>query len=147
MIRPYMSADKPALLELLQLNTPQYFHPSETKDFEHYLEHELESYYVLEQDGVIVGCGGINYFKEEKLARLSWDMVHPKQQGNGIGRKLATHRINEISSQPKLETIVVRTTQLVYPFYQKLGFALQKTVKNYWAEGFDLYEMHFKIKL
>ncbi|HEY4652574.1 MAG TPA: GNAT family N-acetyltransferase [Pontibacter sp.] len=146
MIRPYTVADKEALLQLLQLNTPQYFHPAEEADFLYYLAQELESYYVLEENGTIVGCGGINYFYSEKLARLSWDMVHPQHQGKGIGRQLTEYRLHEIKSKPEIETIVVRTTQLVYPFYNKLGFELVKTEKDYWADGFDLYQMQLNTR-
>jgi hypothetical protein len=35
----------------------------------------------------------------------------------------------------------VRTTQLVYPFYQKLGFEIRKSEPDFWAPGFDLVEM------
>ena len=146
MIRSYTSADKSTLLELLRLNTPQYFHPSEEPDFLFYLEQELESYYVFLDNETIVGCGGINYFPEQKQARLSWDIVHPQQQGKGIGRQLLEHRLTEIRSNPEIETIVVRTSQLVYPFYQKLNFKLSRVEKDFWATGFDLYEMSLPAK-
>ncbi len=141
----YVPGYKEALLSLLRLNTPLYFHPSEEKDFIHYLNHETESYYVVALNGVIVGCGGINYFSEEQNARLSWDIVHPAYQGKGIGRKLTAHRINKIANTPGIETIVVRTTQLVYPFYEKLGFVLERSEKDYWAPGLDLYQLKYKL--
>jgi [ribosomal protein S18]-alanine N-acetyltransferase len=146
MIRPYTRSDKPALIALLKLNIPKYFAEAEEADFVEYLEQHLEDYFVVEEAGVIVGAGGINYFPNEKLARLSWDVVHPSYQGKGIGRGLTQHRINHIKANPGISLIVVRTTQLVYPFYQKIGFTLIKTEKDYWAEGFDLYEMHQPLK-
>jgi len=42
--------------------------------------------------------------------------------------------------------VMVRTTQLMYRFCQKSGFELIKTEKDFWAEGFDLYQMELKIK-
>ncbi len=140
-IRTYQPSDKSRLITLLRLNTPTYFHPSEEEDFVAYLEKELEEYFVLELEGEIVGCGGINYFPAENLARIAWDMVHPDVQGKRVGRALVQHRIQRIQEQPKLSQIVVRTSQLANQFYAKMGFELVEIVKDYWAEGLDLYYM------
>ncbi|NDK55156.1 GNAT family N-acetyltransferase [Pontibacter fetidus] len=145
MIRPYTSSDKTALIDLLKLNTPLYFAEAEEADFIEYLEQHLEDYFVVEEAGAIVGAGGINYFSDDKIARLSWDIVHPAYQGKRIGSQLTQHRINHIKANPGINTIVVRTTQLAYPFYQKMGFTLVKTEKDYWAKGFDLYEMYLSL--
>jgi ribosomal protein S18 acetylase RimI-like enzyme/SAM-dependent methyltransferase len=141
MIRPYHPTDRAALLALLQLHIPRYFAPAEADDFASYLDRELEDYFVFEADGQILGAGGINYFWEEKTARLSWDIVHPGHQGQGIGKALALHRLGIIRSHPGIEQIVVRTTQLAHAFYHQLGFVLEKMEKDYWAPGFDLYQM------
>lgn len=141
MIRTYHPTDRAALLALLQLHIPGYFAPSEADDFATYLACEIEDYFVFEADGQILGAGGINYFLTEKTARLSWDLVHPDYQGQGIGKALTLHRINLIRSYPGIEQIVVRTTQLAHVFYHKLGFTLEKTEKDFWAPGFDLYQM------
>ena len=140
-IRPYTTFDKEAVLHLLQLNTPKYFDPSEQADLFKYLEEEVEDYFVLEIDNKIVGAGGINYFPEEKTARIAWDMVRPDTQGKGYGKKLTEHRLGHINSQSEIELIVVRTTQLAHKFYAKMNFELVKIVKDFWAEGFDLYLM------
>ena len=38
----------------------------------------------------------------------------------------------------------LRTTQLAFQFYEKMGFELDKTKKDFWAKGFDLYQMKMK---
>jgi [ribosomal protein S18]-alanine N-acetyltransferase len=141
MIRAYHPSDKNQLLALLNLNIPRFFDPAEAADFAEYLENHREDYFVVVQDGVLVGCGGINYFLHESTARLSWDIIHPGYQGKGIGRELTLHRINAIRNKPAIKTIMVRTTQWVYPFYEKMGFELEKTEKDFWAQGLDLYLM------
>lgn len=146
MIRTYKSADKEELLNLLQLNTPQYFDASEEADFIEYLDHRLEDYFVVEERGKIIGSGGINYFPKSNLARLSWDMVHPDFQGKGVGKQLTLFRIEHIRKNPAVSLLIVRTTQLVYPFYEKMGFELEKTEKDFWAKGFDLYQMQMTLK-
>ena len=113
MIREYSNKDKPKVIELLRKNTPEYFDISEENDFENYLENEIKDYYVFEENSKIIGAGGINYFTEQKVARISWDMIDPRYQGNGIGKKLTKYRINHLNSNSKIESIIVRTTQLV----------------------------------
>ncbi len=145
-IREFTKADATEVIGVLQRNIPAYFDASEEADFIVYLNQELERYFVAIANSTIVGAGGINFFRHEKTARLSWDFVHPDFHGMGIGRKLAQHRIELIRQDISVETIVVRTTQLVYPFYQKMGFMLQKIQKDYWAKGFDLYHMAMPAK-
>ncbi|MBD1398520.1 GNAT family N-acetyltransferase [Pontibacter sp. JH31] len=145
MIRPYATTDREALLHILRLNTPRYFAPEEEADFAAYLDEHLEAYFVVEQAGQIVGAGGLNYFDDNTWARISWDLIHPDFQGQGIGKALTQFRIEEARKQPNLRLIQVRTSQLVYPFYQKLGFVLEKVEKDFWAVGFDLYQMNLAL--
>lgn len=147
MIRPYNKIDRTELIELLRLNTPKFFDSSEEKDFLEYLELHSQSYFVVKDAETIIGAGGFNYgFDNGKTARISWDIIHPDRQGKGIGTKLTHYRINEIKKNPSINKIVVRTTQLVYEFYQKIGFKLEKIEKDFWAQGFDLYQMKLEIK-
>ena len=146
MIREYSKKDKSKIIELLRQNTPEYFDPSEKSDFENFLDNEVEDYFVYEENSEVIGAGGINYFPEEKLARISWDMIEPKSQGKGIGKKLTQYRINHLIGNSKIDFIIVRTTQLVYKFYEKMGFELEKVEKDFWAKNFDLYQMKMNNK-
>ncbi|WP_338766187.1 GNAT family N-acetyltransferase [Bernardetia sp. ABR2-2B] len=147
-IRAYQKSDKQELIELIKLNIPTYFEESEEKDFIEYLEKYKEDYFVVESKTTkkIIGCGGVNYFLDEPtaLARMSWDIIHPNFQGQGIGKCLLLHRINHIKKQ-NIKLIVVRTSQLAYKFYQKAGFELEKVEKDFWAKGFDLYQMKMSL--
>ncbi|MFN8348582.1 MAG: GNAT family N-acetyltransferase [Spirosomataceae bacterium] len=145
-IRKYESADRNKVIELLRLNTPTYFAPDEEKDLHYYLDNHLENYFVLETDGQLVGCGGFNTSDRPETIRISWDIIHPEYHGKGLGKELTTFRIQQIKTIKGVNTIVVRTSQLVYPFYEKQGFQLREVVQNYWAEGFDLYRMECDIR-
>lgn len=146
MIRKYSYNDKPKLIELLRQNTPEYFDSSEERDFENYLDTEIEDYFVFEENFEIIGAGGINYFPTEKVARISWDIIHPKSHGKGIGKQLTQFRINHLKRNLEIEVIRVRTSQLAYKFYEKMGFKLEKVEKDFWAKNFDLYQMRMNIK-
>lgn len=143
MIRKYSPTDFEAIINLLRLNTPEYFDPTEEADFVLYLQTEANHYFVYELSGEIVGCGGINFgFDDGKTARLSWDIIHPLKQGEGIGKKLTVYRMEQITKDNTVERVCVRTTQMAFRFYEKVGFRLEKIERDYWAQGFDLYEMY-----
>ena len=110
-----------------------------------YLDHKIEDYFVAIDNSKIIGAGGINYFPNQRVARISWDIIHPQYQGQKIGKKLTCHRINFIKNDSNTELIIVRTSQLAYKFYEKIGFKLEKVEKDYWAKGFDLYQMIINI--
>lgn len=142
-IRAYNVKNYNTLCDLLNLNIPKYFAVEEYLDFKKYLNEEVEDYFVVETDHVIVGCGGINYNKIENTAMISWDIIHPEYQGIGIGGSLLKHRINFIKQNYASYKIMVRTSQLAYKFYEKQGFKLLEKHKDFWAEGFDMYKMEY----
>ena len=139
-IRPYTPADDAGILELLHLNTPQYFAESEKADLLDYLANHIDHYYIVEIDGTIMGCGGFNRTPDGKSGVLSWDIIHPDSQGKGVGGALVQHRINTMR-ELGVESIGVRTSQHAYKFYEKMGFTLKEIVRDYWAPEFDLYDM------
>lgn len=141
MFRPYKPEDAAQVLHLLQQNTPTFFAPEEAADLERYLAQEIEDYFVFEDNGTLLAAGGTNYFPQDKLALLSWDIVAPHAQGQGLGRQLVQHRIAHLQYPAGIEQLLVRTSQLAYRFYEKMGFSLELVKRDYWAQGFDLYQM------
>ncbi|MCH2216312.1 MAG: GNAT family N-acetyltransferase [Flavobacteriales bacterium] len=145
-IRRYLPADQNRLIEILKFSTPEFFHPREKADFVQYLSKYLEDYFVIESDAVVVGCGGINYLPLYGEARISWDIVHPEFRSKGIGSTLLKHRLNEIKGgKIPVSKVVVRSSQKAFHFYQKFGFTLVHSQKDYWAPGFDLFELEMAI--
>lgn len=143
-ILPYDPKQIDLLLALFYKNCPTYFAEEELQDFTHYLQEETEDYYVIKVYETIVGCGGINYEKGDKIGIISWDMIDPSYHAKGLGSKLLQYRLNRLQNNPAIESIIVRTSQLTYLFYEKNGFQTVRTEKDYWAQGFDLYLMKFQ---
>ncbi|CAM1373463.1 Acetyltransferase, gnat family [Tenacibaculum litopenaei] len=141
MIRLYTPQDQPQLLALIDRLIPSAFAKEERRDFETYLNEGREDYFVYEHEGKLIGSGGINYLKNAKTARLSWDLVHPDFHGSGIGSQLVQHRIAHVKKAKQYAILEVRTSQVAFQFYQKFGFQTLQITENYWAEGFDLYHM------
>jgi len=132
--------------ELIASLTPTYFAPNEAEDFVEYLTKHIEDYFVIVDEHLVVGCGGINYFPDKKLARLSWDMIHPNMQGKGLGEILVHFRIEHIKAHQLYDTIEVRTSQHAESFYRRFGFHTVKTAPNFWAKDLHLVQMKLNIK-
>jgi ribosomal-protein-alanine N-acetyltransferase len=140
-IKKYEAVHRAGVLELLRLNTPKYFSPDERQDLIDYLDNHLEYYYVVESENQVMGCGGLNLSDEPEVIRISWDIIHPESQGRGLGKELTRFRMERIQEIPGIKMVSVRTSQLAYKFYEKLGFELKEVVKDFWAEGYDMYRM------
>ena len=143
-IREYIKNDKNDVINLIRLNTPEYFAFAEEEDLHNYLETERELYYVLLYDQIIVGCGGINFADNNTTGIISWDIFHPDYQRKSLGTKLMEHRLEKLKSIDGIHKITVRTSQVAYQFYEKQGFELFEIKKDYWADGFDMYNMEYK---
>ncbi|MCZ2222679.1 MAG: GNAT family N-acetyltransferase [Chitinophagales bacterium] len=143
-IREYEPSDKNDVINLIKLNTPKFFATDEEEDLKKYLETERELYYVLLYDEKIVGCGGINFSDDKTIGKISWDIIHPDYQGKSLGTKLLKYRIDILNSIKSIQKITVRTSQITHKFYEKQGFELFEIKKDYWAYGFDMYNMEYK---
>lgn len=141
MIRQYKSEDKESVLSLLKGNTPIYFAEEEKDDLILYLENFADNYFLFEKENRILGCGGYNLTEDMRTAKISWDIVDYSSLGMGIGSKLMIYRLNKIIKIPSVEKVSVRTSQLVYRFYERFGLILQDVVPDYWAKGFDMYRL------
>ena len=144
-IRPYSSKDLEEVITIFRGNTPDFFSTEEETDLIGYLKNETEDYFVIENENQVVGCGGINYESDYAVGIISWDIIHSKYQGMGIGAKLLNHRLNLLKSKRSIQKIIVRTSQIVFPFYEKAGFELKEVKIDYWAKGFDLYHMEIRL--
>lgn len=144
-IRKYKNSDNEQIIRLLKFNTPEYFSPNEEKDLLYYLDNHAVNYYVVEIDGILVGCGGFNLEESKMMAKISWDIIHPDYQGQGIGSELLKYRVQRIKEIEGIKILSVRTSQLVYKFYERFGMKIRETVKDYWDKGFDLYRLDCEI--
>jgi ribosomal protein S18 acetylase RimI-like enzyme len=145
MIRPYQISDKEKLIEILHLNVPEYFDPKEVNDFIAYLEVKGGTYLVIELEKEIIGGLGYEIREVDRTGRINWIFLHPDYSRLGYGKEAVYYCLNILNSDPLVETLIVRTSQLAYQFFEKLGYQLIQTEKNYWAPAFDLYLMK-KIK-
>ena len=57
-IRNYRVEDKQVCLAIFDSSVPDYFDISEREELEHFLDEPIGPYFVLEQDGQVIGGGG-----------------------------------------------------------------------------------------
>lgn len=142
LIRKYLPADKPALLEAFLSNTPVFFAPEELSDFVDYLDKFGEStYWVMECNNKVIGGFGIESRLSDKSGRINWIFFHANEKGKGLGKKAVTFAIGILIADKNVEKLIVRTSQVAFAFFEKMGYSLTSIEKNYWADGLDLYLM------
>lgn len=141
MIRPFTSADKDTLIEIFKLNTPKYFDVNELSDFLGYLEDHSDTYLTITYGKNIVGGTGYYVKDADKSGRITWIFFHPDFAGMGLGRQAVDHCLAILRQDPSVEKLVVTTSQWAYRFFEKFGYALIRTEKDFWGPGLDLYEM------
>ncbi|MEQ9415618.1 MAG: GNAT family N-acetyltransferase [Cyclobacteriaceae bacterium] len=140
-IRPYQPADRQAVSEVFRLNTPEFFDVKEQSDLEKYLDDHWATYFVMEDKGRIIGCGGYHFEVDGSTGRLSWDFFDPQYKGKGLGRQMINHCLEELRKSPQLKKTEVWTSQLAYQFYARFGFETQEIKEDFWGPGLDLYRM------
>ena len=77
-IREYLTTDKEVVMNLIKLNTPNFFAKEEVNDLSNYLDKEIELYYVLLVDGKVVGYFRTDFrriYLEENIVFLN-DIPH-----------------------------------------------------------------------
>ena len=143
--RAYVQKDRSTLLSILQRNIPRYFAQQELKDFEIFIDQNADSYKVILYESSIVG--GISWFvdEKEKSATIAWIFLDPEVHNIGLGRESVDYFLRSMNKISGLVKYKVRTSQLVYKFFEKFGFTTIKIKEDYWAKGFDLYEMELML--
>lgn len=85
------------------------------------LEMEISHFFVMEHDGLIIGCAALYPFPEEDKAELAGLAVNPAFRGGGRGDRLL-HYIEEQAIIRGIHTLFVLTTRTEHWFVER-GFS------------------------
>lgn len=141
-VRPYVAGDRDACLALFDGNTPRFFGAGERPSFAAFLDRPIGSFLVLcEDDGTVVGCGGIAVRADRRTAYMVWGMIRADRQRVGHGRALALARLRAVAEMPGVDKLALDTSQEAVGFYEKLGFKRVKYTPDYYAPGLHRYDM------
>lgn len=141
-------------LSIFDSNSPTYFTVDERKDFEYWLDHEIQNhnvYWIGKDQGQLVACAGI-YLADEHFGReefpnevgFAWGMVHSQLHNQGYGQEFATFRINYLKSTYPDRPIILRTTQKTYHFFERLGFKVIKFELDGYGPELDKITMKYE---
>ena len=137
-VRPYTANDLAACLRLFDSNRPQYFTADERGQFEAFLEPGLGSYYVLENEGDLLGCGGFTAGQEAGLVSLTWGIVRHDLHGSGLGKFLLFYRLREIGKLAGITMVRLETAPQTAGFFEKAGgFRVMKHEPDGYGPGLD----------
>lgn len=141
-IREYRPADRNTCIQIFQKNIGISFTEEELPFFENWLHNHQEYPFFVVQKGLrIIACGGIYVDHRYGMVGLTWSMVDPLYQDQGVGTELTIFRIKQIRKAFPDLPCFIETSQYAKGFYQKLGFQTKSIVKNGLADGMDKYFM------
>ena len=142
-IQPYEPTDKAALLAIFDLNVPLFFAEHEREDLAAYLDEFGDTYFIVQINDQILG--GAGYIIQENTASVTWIFFHPNHTGKGLGAGVMTQLLEFFNTKSRITKLGVRTSQFAHTFFERFGYKTIRIEKNYWADGFDLYEMEREI--
>lgn len=103
-------------------------------------------YFVAEEDQKVVGVTGVSYDTDGLgTYELSWTVVSPQYQKQGLGKKLL-ETVEQWLKQQKARTLWLKTSFSYYkaiPFYRKMGFIEAGKIPGYFGKD-DLIIMYKK---
>ena len=141
-LRTYQAADYSGCLAVFDSNVPKFFAPHERAEFAAFLATSTDPYFVVVDDQeLVIGCGGYYFNPERAAAGLTWGMVNRSLHRQGIGRFLLLARLQRIAQELAVTSVFINTSQHSYGFFAKVGFVVEAIVENGFAEGLDEYKM------
>ena len=146
MIRPYTVEDAAVCMDILEVNTPEFFLPADRQELAAFLDDLPEPYFMVEEQGRIVARGGWA-MDPEGVADLTWCMVRRNSQRCGIGCMLLHHRLAGVRTESSASRARVRTTQLVQGFFAREGFREVEVIPAGFGAGLDQVTMEHCLRV
>jgi hypothetical protein len=129
-VRAFAPADFEHCVELYRSNEPERFPPGILPEFERSLQSGTNLHLVIEEEGVIVGCGGISISKSREADEvwLSFGLIRPDSHRRGLGSVLLLARLSMLPE--RLWRIVLQAVPSSRTFYEEFGFLFHSSVHH-----------------
>lgn len=138
-VHPYEPADRDSCLALFDENAPKHFGLNERPEFAAYLDGTPAPFRLIEEQGRLLACGGIQLFPQRCSAEFRWVMAARAAQGRGYGRLLMLQAARD-ALQAGMREILAYTTPGSAGFFRVLGLPAETVRRepDYWTRGLDL---------
>ena len=121
-------------LKEIQALNDKYFH--ENRDFKDVIENENNKFFIIKEDGHIVGFSGLHHYKWNKTAQIIDIFIHPDYRGKGYANKILGE-LKLVAKTLNVRTIIAEAPSLnsVLPVYLKNGFRICGFNDRYYSNG------------
>lgn len=134
-LREYTPEDLPACLAIYHSNESE-FHPAgHVASFTSFLERGTSYMLVLEHEGLIVGCGGLELRGETPTAALVYGLIHRDHHHRGFGTTLLAARLSLLEPEGQPVHVVLTASPTVASFFAQFGFELQRVAPDFYGPG------------
>ncbi len=134
MIKNVRNVDNQSIKRLLSYATSK-----AEQHYERYLQSPKRELYVLEREGEIIGCIGVE-FVGVNTCEIKHLSVSPRVRGRGI----ASEMIQNIIDMQRVTYVFAETDEDAVLFYQKYGFTITRLGEKYPGVERFLCEYDFK---
>ena len=145
-LRPFVEADRPAILEIFDANVPAFFAREERGWLEDSLGDLDGPAFVVTVAGEAAAFGGYEIWDYYDKALLYWGMAHPRFHGRGLGRWLLAERLALIAEEtPPTRWVTVDTSPTIAPFFVSQGFETASVWAHGYRAGGEMHVMRFDL--
>ena len=121
-IRDYTPEDFEACKAIYASNVPHPFPEEYLQSCLRFLDEGTSYQLVLEHEGRVIGCGGLELRGEGPFAHLLFGSIHRDFQKRGFGSTLLATRLSLIEHEGEVYTIKLETGTDDAAFFAKAGF-------------------------
>ena len=139
----YQDEHQRGCLDLFDGNCPRYFAPQERADYLQFLHNTRDPYWVSIQDNVIVAAFGLSRTADD-CARLSWILVSPTHQQQGIGTVMMTFVLKQAKTLAVRE-IKIAASQHSAPFFARFGAIEEAHTPHGWGPNMHRVDMRLAL--
>jgi GNAT superfamily N-acetyltransferase len=143
-LRPYRPGDREAVRAVFRSNVPRAFSGAEEAGFLAFVDGAQGPYFVLEEAGRVVACGGLAEAPGGRVD-LCWGMVEEARQRQGVGLALTAHRLLQALEVPGAREVHLNTSSDTVGFYTRLGFTVDRVERDGLWPGMDLLFLHLEL--
>ena len=136
-IRDYTPDDFEACKTLYASNVPQPLSEENLEDCLRFLEEGTSYHLVLERDGKVIGCGGLELRGEGPYAHLVHGSIHKDFHRQGYGSTLLAARLALIEHEGLAYAVKLETGTDSSPFFAQAGFTVGQVRINGCGPGKD----------